>query len=272
MVQSVVLPSQTSDLDLSILDQYIKVAPDPQLALNIFQDEWASKLPEIYGLNAGRIPLFEDTRIIWMIEQLGGITGKKVLELGPLEAGHTYMMEQLGADSITAIESNTRAYLKCLVIKELLGLKRASFLLGDIIEYLKQQSAVFDICVASGVLYHMANPAELIHLISKTANQVFIWTHYYDEAIIQANPQLAPRFSAASFMNYENFRHVVYQQEYGDALGYAGFCGGSRPFSSWMKREDILTCLKFFGFSDIRIGSEIVDHPHGPCFSLVASR
>src|SRR4028119_854753 len=115
---------------MNILDSCIKVKPSPQNALDIFKGEWASCLPgSLSVLQAGKGQLFEDSRILWSVEQVGGgtIKGKKIIELGPLEAGHTYMMETLGADSITAIESNTRAYLKCLIIKELLGLKRSHF-------------------------------------------------------------------------------------------------------------------------------------------------
>lgn len=258
---------------MEILEKYVKSTPNPQNSLDIFEGEWASKLPgNVSTLNAGNIPLFQDERINWAAVQLGGFDSKRVLELGPLEAGHTYMMEQLGAASITAVEANSRAYLKCLIVKEILGLKRSKFLLGDAVEYLKQQSDQFDVCVASGVLYHMENPAELIHLISQIAERVFIWTHYYDQAVISQKSYLAPRFSTGSLTNYQGFCHTTYKQDYGEALGFAGFCGGSRPFSSWMKREDILSCLEFFGFSNIRIGFDNADHSNGPCFAVVASR
>jgi Protein of unknown function (DUF1698) len=258
---------------MEILEKYVKTTPNPQNSLDIFEGEWASKLPEVLSnFSAGQIPLFQDARITWAATHLGGFTGQKVLELGPLEAGHTYMMEQLGAASITAVEANSRAYLKCLIIKEILGLQRSKFLLGDAIEYLKQHADQFDICVASGVLYHMENPAELIHLISQAANRVFIWTHYYDKTIIDQKSYLASRFSAGIPVNYQGFCHTTYRQEYGEALGFAGFCGGSRPFSSWMKREDVLSCLDFFGFSDISIAFDSPDHANGPCFAIAASR
>jgi hypothetical protein len=273
MSQAIYAPqSEENDCDLKILDQYVKSAPSPQLALNIFDDEWASRLPDHFRLKAGKTPLFEDVRINWMASQFDGLAGKRILELGPLEAGHTYMMERLGAASITAVESNTRAYLKCLIIKEVLGMQKAKFLLGDITEYLQQQPGKFEICVASGVLYHMENPAELIYLLSKTAEQIFIWTHYYDSAILSAKPQIASRFSIASPIEYKGFRHTLHRQEYGSALGYAGFCGGSRPFSSWMERAEILACLEFFGFGNINIGLEVTEHPNGPCFNIAARR
>ena len=56
----------------------------------------------------------------------GRLDGVDILELGPLEAGHTYALAQLGAN-ITAVEANAEAYLKCLLVKELLGIDKAKF-------------------------------------------------------------------------------------------------------------------------------------------------
>ena len=87
---------------------------------------------------------------------------------------------------------NPRAYLKCLIVKEILGLQRSRFLLGDFVSYLKESKESFDI---SGVLYHTRNPAELIHLCSKKTDKVIIWTHYYDKEVIENNPILSKKFS-----------------------------------------------------------------------------
>ncbi|MBW4466163.1 MAG: DUF1698 domain-containing protein [Pegethrix bostrychoides GSE-TBD4-15B] len=258
---------------MEILDQYLHCAPADQNCLDIFKGEWASKMPlELTHLNAGTSPLFEDSRIHWISEQFGGFQNKKILELGPLEAGHTYMLERMGAASITAVEANIRAYLKCLVIKEMLGLKSAHFLLGDFVEYLKQQTQKFDICVASGVLYHMKNPAELLFLLSQVSERIFLWTHYYDAAILQASPQIASRFSDEVTVNYKGFCHSLHRQEYREALGFSGFCGGSLPFSSWMERSDIIAYLKLLGLTNIQIEFDHPNHPNGPCFAIAASR
>jgi Protein of unknown function (DUF1698) len=258
----------------SILDQYITSAPSEQNALDIFKTEWASMFPGDWAtLQAGNLPLFEDERIRWAIEQLGGVQGQSLLELGPLEAAHTYMLEQAGASSITAIESNTRAYLKCLIVKEIMKLQRSHFLCGNFIEYLQHSLKKFDACVASGVLYHMQNPSELIQLIAKTANRVFIWTHYFDHDIIAGDPSLAIKFDLDGISaDYQGFEHRLYRQEYQSALNFQGFCGGSQPFSYWMSRDDLLACLKFFGFNDLTISFESPNHPNGPSLALLASR
>lgn len=258
---------------MNILDEYVTLTPNPQNALDIFKGEWSSKLPEpLANLRAGSVPLFEDSRIEWCVAQLNGIEGKTVLELGPLEAGHTYMLERFGAAEIVSIEANTRAYLKCLIVKELLALTRTSFLCGDFIEYLQNNQTKFDVCIASGVLYHMRNPAELIALAAKASDQIFIWTHYYNQAIISKNPNLAHKFSSGVPNEYAGFQHTLYRQEYKAALEWTGFCGGKEVFSHWLNRDDIIACLRHFGLNDIQINFEAPDHPNGPSFALTAVR
>ena len=258
---------------LSILDEYVQTAPTDQNALDIFKGEWSSHLPGCWkDLDAGAISLFDDARIVWAAEQLGGFDGQRILELGPLEAGHTYMLESMGAESILAIEANTRAYLKCLIVKEILGLNRSRFLLGDFISFLRQNETPFDVCLASGVLYHMQNPCELIQLISLTSKKIILWTHYYDQKLIEAKGRVAEKFSSHLGKNHNGFGHTVYKYSYGDALDWSGFCGGGISYSYWMSRDDILACLRFFGFQDLRIGFEDPDHQNGPSFCVIGIR
>lgn len=258
---------------LSAVDFYVKSVPSPQNALDIFKGEWASQLPKpLDGLTGGYAELFEDPRIEWGLDRLGGVQDKDVLELGPLEGGHSYMLQQRGAASVTAIEANTRAYLKCLIVKELLGLDRVKFLCGDFVAYLRTQGLRFDLCAASGVLYHMKNPAELIGLAAKASDRLYIWTHYYDHGIISSNPKLAHKFSGPTAAEYDGFRHTLYRQDYKAATSQMGFCGGGAEYSHWMTREEILACLRNFGFGQVETNFDAPDHPNGPSFSLVAVR
>lgn len=259
----------------SVLDLYVASAPSPQNALDIFKGEWSSALSEPFShLSAGSSQLFDDARIHWLAGEIGGFTNKSVLELGPLEGGHTCMAEKLGASSIVAIESNTRAFLKSLIIKELYELKRARFLCGDFIEFLRQDEAPsFQVCLASGVLYHMQNPVELIALLTRRClEHLFLWTHYYDPAVIAATPSLSPKFNSATQSEYAGFQHTLYRQEYQAALAWSGFCGGSAPISAWMTRDDIFRCLEYFGFEVQGINFDQPDHQNGPSLALIAKR
>ena len=258
---------------MTILDQYTTAAPSLQSLLDLFRDEWSSKLPDpLADLKAGSAQLFEDARINWIIEQIGGFQAKTVLELGPLEAGHSYMMQQNGVESILAVEANSRAYLKCLIIKEMFQLDRVRFLYGDFIEFLKSSEARFDFCMASGVLYHMRNPVELIDLIAQAADQVFIWTHYYDADLLNAHPTMSYRVTIGTPSIYNDFSHTLYRQEYGASLGWNGFCGGSAPYSHWLSRGDIVNCCQHFGFNKIQLCFDDADHPNGSAFALLATK
>jgi 2-polyprenyl-3-methyl-5-hydroxy-6-metoxy-1,4-benzoquinol methylase len=257
-----------------ILNSYVRSAPTAQNALDIFDGEWASSLPSPYSdLRAGRIPLFADARISRLLAEIGGVTGKTVLELGPLEGGHSYMLDRAGPTQVVSIEGNSRAFLKCLIVKELLGLPRVQFLCGDFMAYLHDTERSFDVCVASGVLYHMQNPAELLALLAKhCTGDLFLWTHYFDLAPIEAHSKTGHKFSGSREHTYLGFQHTLHVQEYQRALDRQSFCGGNAPTSSWMSKADILRGLEYFGFTNIRILGDQPDHPNGPAFEVVAKR
>lgn len=256
-----------------ILDTYVTKAPHPQNALDIFADEWASAFPaEHASLKAGRARLFEDTRLAWAVTHLGGVADKAVLELGPLEAGHTYMLDRAGAASVLAIEGNTRAYLKCLVVKELLGLPSSRFVCGDFTEYLRTATDRFDLVVASGVLYHMANPVEVLERCCAISDSLYLWTHYYDAAVLGASAATAHRVVAPQSSSHAGFGHELYRHEYRQALNHQGFCGGSRPYANWLTRDTIVGALRHFGMDEIETAFEQPDHANGPAFSVVARR
>ncbi len=257
-----------------INEQYVTSSPSPQNALDIFRGEWSSRLPSpLDALNAGAALLFDDPRITWMLEKTGGCQGLQVLELGPLEAGHSYMLEKAGSAQVVSVESNTHAFLKCLIVKELLGLSKVKFLCGDFVSYLRDAEHKFDLCIASGVLYHMMNPVELIALLaSRCSKHVFFWTHYYNSDVIHGDPVLTKKFPSEEAAEHQGFKHALHRYEYLDALGWGGFCGGSTHYSHWMSRDDILRCINYFGFSNVEIGFDEPNHPNGPSFAVLASR
>lgn len=255
----------------TILDSYVMSMPCPQTALDIFKGAWSSEFPE-KTWQAGQVRLFDDCRIQWGIAQLGGVMGKQILELGPLEGGHTYQLEKLGAASVLAIDANTRAYLKCLITKELLGLRRCRFLCGDFVEYLRHTPDRFDVGVAVGVLYHMRNPVELLGLLAAKTDRLLIWTHYYDPKVISTAAHLLPKFPSARPAEYDGFRHTQYRYEYQQALQWGGFCGGGAEYSHWLSRDDLFGALRHYGFSDLRLQFEEPHHPNGPCLTIAALR
>jgi len=223
-------------------------------------------------LKAGDADLFNDPRLAWAMERFGDGLGQRALELGPLEGAHSYMLERAGFGSVIAIEANPRAFLKCLIIKEVVGLPKTQFLCGDFLEYLRQKPQPFHSAIASGVLYHMTAPIELLARLSEATDRLYLWTHYYDQTRVSANKTLAARFSSQEKAEYVDFTYIFHRYRYKGSLRLREFCGGSRPYAHWLGREDILRALRHFGLDEIEIGFDTPDHPEGPAFALVAKR
>lgn len=257
---------------LDLKAEYVTSVPSPQNALDLFRGEWASKLPPPFeNLVAGDAELFNDTRIAWLGERIDNLKTAHVLECGPLEAGHTYSLEKLGVASIVSVEASSHAFLRCLVVKEIVGLQRSRFLLGDFVSYLRAGKR-YDLVLACGVLYHLVNPVEAIALMSKATDQLYIWTQYYDDAIVKARPLLAHHFQSSVPSECEGFRHTLHRQVYQTRLGNAAFMGGSESYSHWLSRADLLGALNFFGFNNIEIQFDDQAAASGPNISLFAKR
>jgi hypothetical protein len=258
-------------LDVSLLTQDICVTDPPSVQAVIdLIPEWSSKFPDELGVQAGPVPLFEDPRVSWALERFGGAEGLSVLELGPLEGGHTYMLEQAGALGVTAIEANRRAFLKCLITKELTGLKRAQFILADFMQWFDQQQHRFDLVFCAGVLYHMMQPVTLLEHIARTTDRVYIWTHYVPDDISPTHPSMQ---NLARIENRQVGKRTIphYIRSYGTAGRTARYCGGVYQTAAWLRRADILAELDRLGFGNVAIMDQ-VDNPHGPAMNLVASK
>jgi hypothetical protein len=182
------------------------------------------------------------------------------------------MLEKNGAASVTAIEANTRAFLKCLVVKELYDLGRCHFLCGDFREYLRTGTQRFDLCLAAGVLYHQSNPVELLELLSRAADKLYVWTHYFDAAVVGSDPTISCRFSGTTAAVHAGFRHTLHHYEYGRVLKDQRFCGGSNPGSCWLERADLMSALEHFGYKKIQVAFDQPSHANGPALALLALR
>jgi len=262
---------------MSDFKHFFGTAPSDQNALDLFAGEWSSQPPAARPeLRAGQTPLFDDPRITWAHHHLiamgvaDGFANRDVLELGPLEAGHTYLIDRLQPKSVTAVEANSRAYLKCLIAKEIFGITRARFLLGDCLEFLRTTDRHFDIGVACGILYHLTNPVELLELLARRCDALFLWTVFYDPEFVAQNPVPGAKFSEKLPMEHAGFKHTVHRFNYGPSLDWKGFCGGGDIYSYWMEKSEIVGALERFGFTDFRTEQ----HPniHGSALMLAAKK
>ncbi|MEL6217565.1 MAG: class I SAM-dependent methyltransferase [Pseudomonadota bacterium] len=262
------MPPATEDL----FDRYVEGPPSSQNAVDALPG-WCTALPKETGAVAGALTLTQDNRIIWMLEALGSIDGWHILELGPLDGGHTAMLHGAGAGRIDAVEANKLAFLRCLVSKNLLGLDRATFHLGDVTQGLGSADKQFDLIVASGILYHLSDPGALLTALAARTNRLFIWTHVYDTA---AMPKHDPRHSAftgaGTEVEHQGLRMRLHVRRYHGSEQDPRFCGGPRDAHVWMERADLLELLRRLGFDRIRIAHDDPGAPGGPALSILAER
>lgn len=246
--------------------------PSLQNAVEVFAGKWASDLSKACSVvNTGGADLFVgDPRPKMAAEALGNgdgrIDGMRVLELGPLEAAHSFQLEHLGASSVLGIEANAEAFLKCLVVKELLNLRNCHFMLGDVLEFTKNTKESFDIVFCSGILYHMQDPISLIKAICSITDKCFVWTHYYDADSGNKEGERKCRH-----VNYDGLITDYYELEYSNRQEDT-FWGGNTDLRAWMPRDGILACFRHFGLDDVRILQDIPSHQNGASMSFVATR
>ena len=248
-------------------DQFTSEIPSDRNAVEIFAGEWSSKIP---GFESGPSDLFDDSRIKW-INEVFQIAGKTVLELGPLEGAHSYMMDAYGAKSVVAIEGNKRAFFRCLIVKNIFDLKQVKFKFGDFRKYVEQATDRYDIIVACGVLYHMADPLTLLLNLVKMSNRIFVWTHVYDEAIIRARPD-RHLFSPLETHRHGGHSYKVSKKLYASAaIEWSGFSGGADTYATWLSRQSLEAFFWNAGF-ETSVNFEHLTHPNGPAIALCAWR
>ncbi len=244
-------------------------APSHQTVVDIFKDSWATNLRELCQVEGtGTVNLLTDPRIGMAAAALGKdgrFDDYRVLELGPLEGAHSYQLEQLGARSVVAIEANTEAFIKCLLLKEMVGL-RTKYLCGDVISHLQASQDEFDLIFCCGILYHMADPVELIKQICLHSNRCFVWTHYYMPSHLSAGESRTPRP-----FEKNGFETVYYQRDY-PSMADPLFLGGNQPLHSWMTRDEITRAFAFFGLTEATIHGDHTEHPTTANFSCSYAR
>jgi hypothetical protein len=248
--------------------------PSAQQTVDIFKDQWITAFPDELGVDAGWVNHFDpevDARVPWVDSILpGGLAGRSVLELGPFEAYQTWMLEQRGA-TVTAVEASRTAYLKCLVVKELLGIA-APFVYSDALAYLDVSQDHYDVVWASGILYHQADPLGFLERAAAKGDHLFLHTHYFDASVLDT-PE-ARRFDAARDvrLNWHGRDMRLHHRDYVTDGSLGNFAGGPRSYSLWMDRDDIEFVLRELGMASITYGVLDPGNPAGPGFYLLASR
>jgi tRNA (mo5U34)-methyltransferase len=197
-----------------------------------------------------RIP---DKRIV-KLDQLVGLSGKRVLEVGCFEGIHTLGLRQY-CDDVTAIDVRPANVMKTLARLAYHGSHAKVFQMN--VEELNVDLGVFDVIFHCGVLYHLLNPVEqLISVGNLTSKYLFLDTHIArDEKKIET--RLCDR--------------LEYRGAYHDEGGWRDPFSGKDARAFWLTYESLIASLRLAGFQDTQLLEERSER-NGPRVSLLASK
>ena len=215
---------------------------------------WMSQF-NIDGLTlGGAYDYSTDPRLHHLEHQLGSLQGKRILELGALEGGHTLELSRAGA-VVTAIEGSPSNYERCLFIKRHFRLDKTEFVYGDVRSIDFARFGHFDAILNSGILYHLDAPWELLEKLAKVAQVMLLWTHYTK----------VPK--QALQVNGHRLRGDWYTE---GALEHP--LSGLQPVSFWPTRESLVRMLNFTGWTGLTWLNVDENCQPGPGATLWASR
>ena len=143
------------------------------------------------------------------------------------------MLQKAGVKSLTAIESNSSAFQKCLITKEVFKLNKVNFLFGDFQKYLEETKHNYDFILASGVLYHLKDPVDFLESILNKSNAFFVWTHFYEEGFCK---RFSEQFSEELEIKFAGKTYLASKHSYNESnqLNTFGEESKTTPFG-WRK-------------------------------------
>jgi hypothetical protein len=164
----------------SLLD-YVVESPSSQTAVDLLPG-WGGAFPPESGITAGNAPFSADPRIAWAVAQSGGLEGKRVLELAAGEGWRTVLLDQENPASLDALEADRLAFLRGLVVKEVMRLSHAKMHLGDSRKWLDERSDRYDLIVAADALDRTDDGAGLLRAIAARTDALILWSRAGDAA------------------------------------------------------------------------------------------
>ena len=203
--------------------------------------------PELSG---HPMPAGDDVRVKYLLYFMD-FRGLRVLELGPRDGHITIMLEKMGAREIVSIEGRRENLEECLRAKDRYGLETTTFYLGDIEELAAGTvepsfTGTFDLVFCIGLLYHLSNPGPVLEWCRAQARQLFLQTHYVEEAALER--YRAPDFRDDVYSYREqDYRAKLFHEEPGNVRS------GLREWSVWLYEPDLLALIGRAGFGRVSV-------------------
>jgi hypothetical protein len=220
-------------------------------------DSAGRRLGQPAGHNKRQDPqVIPDPRIV-QLDEVVGLAGKHVLEVGCFEGVHTIALCERAA-RVTALDSRTENVVKTLVRTRVYG-HAPELLLCDVeAEPASSERLRCDVLHHNGVLYHLKDP--VTHLVRITANvssAILLDTHY-----------ALPEETTASYTAGDGRSYPV--KIFGENDRANPFAG-MYDIARWLTLDDLKAVLARCGFTEILVEQPRAER-NGPRVLLIVSR
>jgi SAM-dependent methyltransferase len=179
------------------------------------------------------------------------LDGRSIADLGCLEGGFTLALAALGAEHAVGIEAREVSVRRCELARDLLGLTNAEFVLGVIEEELATRPP-FDVVFATGILYHVSDPAAvLVSMREACLGVALIDTHvaHPSEASHRCS-EIVTRSSGGHEYRGRMFPEYAADGSDGDIEDLLWAAWGDTD-AFWPLEDDLVAMIRDAGFSEV---------------------
>jgi hypothetical protein len=200
-------------------------------AINQLVGVYVQPLSKALGYMVGE-PIWEP---ISKLAEREPLTGKRVIEFGPLDGCMTGSLVAAGVASVTCVEVRLANVLKVLVSKQILGWQNVDLVIDDMHNVDGNAYGTFDVAVAHGVYYHSAAPFRFLENLTTLADTVFVGGYCAD-----------PDQPRAPLVTLQWGEHTIRAQPFREKLANDG--AGVHPSGYYFVPADLIRLFEAWGF------------------------
>jgi hypothetical protein len=200
----------------------------------------------------------EDERLRY-INYFLDVRGQRILEIGPLEAYYSIILEKMGVRENISIEARAINVQKCQRIKEKYHLDRTQFVQADLERLYSGKDVAtfngpFDLVFCLGVLYHLPDPGRGLEWMRSQSNTLFLGTHYCVDP--RQDIMKYPQEDIEYFYNGSSYRARRVPEG-----GIDNPIMGMSPNSVMLYESDLLRLIHDVGYPRISVlGKEFINY------------
>jgi GT2 family glycosyltransferase/SAM-dependent methyltransferase len=217
---------------------------------------WQSRFQVEGETIGGPYDFVADNRVTRLTGELD-LAGRRVLELGCLEGGHSVALSRLGPRELVSVEGRAASFVRCCVVKNVFGLDNVRFAFDDVRQVTPARYGRFDVVVSMGVLYHLPDPHVLLANLAELTDVVYLSTHYANDR----HPENGPQAELDTPLGRRRGR--LYQE-----YGLADPLSGLDQHSFWPYETDLLEMCRASGFVNVKVMARD-DAPEGGTASWI---